>query len=68
MATQPYKRSDDMVLEFMTKRNLNGHRQYLAINTETRVYSMECPFMVMDGIEVKSRDYKSLVNDLDKNG
>lgn len=55
-----------MILEFMTKRNLNGHRQYLAVNTDDKTYSTDCPRMITDGIEIKSRDYKSLVNELHK--
>ena len=50
-----------MILEFMTKRNTNGHRNYLAIDTGAMAYSRQCRYMVMDGIEVSAKAYKELV-------
>lgn len=50
-----------MLLAFMTARNQNGHRKYLAIDTIAEVYSTNCPRMAPFGIEVKTKDYKELV-------
>lgn len=44
-----------MILRFMTARNANGWRRYLAIDTEKRVYCTDCPRMIMDGVEVKKK-------------
>ena len=49
-----------MILEFKTARNANGHRKYLYIDTEKKIYSTECRKMIMDGIEVKTKDYNSI--------
>lgn len=50
-----------MLLSFMTARNQCGHRKYLAIDTNAEIYSVQCPRLVPFGIEVKSKDYKDLV-------
>lgn len=50
-----------MLLAFMTARNQYGHRKYLAIDTDAKIYSVQCPRMVPFGIEVKTKDYKELV-------
>lgn len=51
-----------MLLEFKTQRNkTNGSRKYLAIDTEARCYSRNCPYMVTSGIEIKSKYMNELV-------
>lgn len=50
-----------MILEFKTKRNTYGHRNYLGIDTGAEIYSRQCPHMITEGIEIKSSDMKELV-------
>lgn len=57
-----------MVFEFKTPRNTNGHRKYLYVNTDTKLFSRECPRMIVEGIEIKTRDYNALINDLKAHG
>ena len=57
-----------MILEFKTKgNNTYGRRRYLAIDTETRTYTTESPFIVR-GVEVSTRDYKALIEEAEKAG
>lgn len=53
-----------MILEFRTKRNANGHRKYLCIDTGAEIYSTESPRMIIEGVEIKSNDYKQLLEKL----
>ena len=56
-----------MILEFKTARNkTNGSRRYLAIDTGAEMYSTFCPFMVTPGIEIKYKDYKELIEMLER--
>lgn len=56
-----------MILEFKTARNkTNGSRRYLAIDTGAELYSTFCPYMITPGIEIKYRDYKSMIEKLEK--
>ena len=56
-----------MILEFKTARNkTNGSRHYLAIDTGVELYSTFCPFMITPGIEIKYRDYKAMIEKLEK--
>ena len=48
-----------MILEFKTPRAAYGIRRYLKIDTEKRTFSRVCP-----GIEIKTGDYKELVEQL----
>ena len=57
-----------MIMEFKTKRNTNGHRNYLRIDTEKKEYSTFCHSMVMDGIEIKTAERKNLIKELQENG
>ena len=50
-----------MLLEFKTKRNTNGHRNYLRIDTEKKEYSTFCRRIVVDGAEIKAADMKSIL-------
>lgn len=56
-----------MILEFKTARNkTTGSRRYLAIDTGTEMYSTFCPFMITPGIEIKYRDYKEMIDKLER--
>ena len=57
-----------MIIEFKTKRNTNGYRAYLRIDTDKKEYSTFCHSMVMDGIEIKAADRKNLIKELQENG
>lgn len=58
-----------MILEFKTtNKNTYGHRKYIAIDTDKKAYSIECPSMVISGIEIRSKDYKELIEKLNLEG
>lgn len=57
-----------MILQFKTARNTNGNRRYLAINTADGTYTRNNPRFIMEGIEIKSRDYTELVKQLENSG
>lgn len=58
-----------MILEFKTSnKNTYGRRNYLYIDTATGVFCRNCPRMVVDGIEIKTRDYKTLIDQLKRDG
>lgn len=57
-----------MIVEFKTKANSYGHRNYLRIDTDKKEYSTFCRRMVVDGIEVKAADRKNLIKELQENG
>ena len=44
-----------MILRFITKRNVNGHRKYLAINTENKMFCRMSPRMIPDGDEIPAK-------------
>lgn len=50
-----------MLIKFMTARNTCGHRYYIAIDTEAKTFTRNCPYMIPDGVEVKKRDYNKIV-------
>jgi len=56
-----------MILEFKTPRAAYGIHRYLKIDTEKRTFSRVCPFIVVPGIEIKTGDYKELVEQLRTN-
>ena len=49
-----------MILEFKTARNQNGNRKYLYVDTDKKIYSTLCKHMIMDGMEIKTKDYNNL--------
>lgn len=49
-----------MILRFMTKRNTNGNRRYLAIDTEKKVFTTLCWRMIPDGEEISATAYKNI--------
>ena len=55
-----------MLLEFKTARNKNGNCKYLAIDTNVKIFSRNCPHMIASGIEIKTRDYNELIEKLQK--
>lgn len=57
-----------MILQFKTPRNQNGNRRYLAIDTAAGTFTRKNPRFIMEGIEVKSRDYSQLIKELEKSG
>lgn len=50
-----------MILEFRTKRNANGHRKYLLIDTGAEYYTTECPRRCIEGMEITAKVYKELI-------
>ena len=56
-----------MILQFKTKRNTYGHRKYLAIDTGSETYTRHDPYIVTEGIEIKTSDYNELIEQLKRN-
>lgn len=44
-----------MILRFITKRNANGHRRYLAIDTDRKEYCTYSPRMIAEGEEIPAK-------------
>lgn len=57
-----------MILEFKTKRNTYGHRNYLRLDTERKEYSTSCHRMTVDGAEIKAADMKSILEQAKADG
>lgn len=57
-----------MILRFKTARNGNGWRRYLAIDTEKKTFCLDCPRMIMDGVEVKKKDLDELLRTVENAG
>ena len=57
-----------MILEFKTKRNINGHRNYIIIYTDTKEFCLESSTMIIYGIEIKVSDYRDIIKTLKDNG
>ena len=52
-----------MVLEFKTARNINGHCNFLTIDTDKKVYARESSsWYGQDAILIKASDRKKLIN------
>ena len=49
-----------MILRFMTKRTGNGWRRYLALDTEKKVFTRDCPRMIMDGEEITTKALRNI--------
>lgn len=49
-----------MLLGFTTKRNANGNRKILVIDTDKKEYARDSRQFSFSGIEIKSADMKSL--------
>lgn len=58
-----------MILEFKTtNKNTYGRRKYLYIDTGAEVYTTESHSMIITGIEIKTKDYKELLEKLQQLG
>lgn len=63
------RKEDNMILEFKTARNkTNGSRKWLHIDTDKKKYTTQCPRMIPDGIEIKAKDYRSIIEMLHEEG
>lgn len=49
-----------MLLRFMTKRNTNGNRRYLAIDTEKKVFCTYSFRMIPEGEEVSAKAIRNI--------
>ena len=49
-----------MILRFKTKRNANGWRRYLAINTDNKTFTTESPHIFMDGEEISTAALRNI--------
>lgn len=57
-----------MLIEFKTKRDRNGHRRYLIINTEGKSYATQPTHMIPDGIEISCTNYRAIRDQLNEQG
>lgn len=58
-----------MILEFKTSNNNTYHRRkYLRVDTNLKVFSTLSPSFVISGIEIKTKDYKELIEQLKNDG
>ena len=52
-----------MILQFMTARNAYGHRKYLEIDTDRKVYATEtAKWLSLDIPVIKSKDLNALID------
>lgn len=58
-----------MIIRFCTKRNVNGNRKFLVIDTNNRSYNDTCVrwFSRSDFVEVSASDFKKLKDQASKN-
>ena len=52
-----------MIIEFKTARNINGHREYLRIDTDNKTFTRQ-PHFIAEGIEIKKADYREMLGKL----
>lgn len=58
-----------MFLEFKTgNKNTYRTRKYLIIDTVNSRYSTNCHSMVITGVEIKTKDYKAMIDELKNAG
>lgn len=59
-----------MIFRFSTKRDVNGNRYFLGIDTEKRVFSRESShwYGKEDVVEIKKSDRRKMINDLQTAG
>lgn len=58
-----------MKLEFITKRNTNGHCNYLLIDTDKKVYSRNSARMIPDGyFTISKKDMDELLKRVQDDG
>ena len=54
-----------MILRFRTKPNTCGYYKYLIIDTDTRTYSRNNPYITANNaITIRSTDYKTMLDNL----
>lgn len=58
-----------MILRFKTKRDINGHCKYLAIDVTNNTWSNQCSRIMLpdEAIILTSKDYNSLRASLEEN-
>lgn len=57
-----------MILEFKTSnKNTYSRRKYLCFDTNALVYSTQSHSMIIERIEIKTADYKELIEQLENN-
>lgn len=56
-----------MIMKFKTPRGSYGNRKYLEINTDTKTYTRLDPHIITEGIEIKSKDYSEIIEQLKTN-
>ena len=49
-----------MIIEFKTARNINGHRDYLRIDTDNKTFTRQ-PYFIAEGAEIKKTDMRELI-------
>ena len=56
-----------MILNFSTKRDINGNRYYLAIDTDKKVFSRFCStwYSKADVITITQAERRKLISDLE---
>lgn len=58
-----------MKLEFMTKRDTNGNRKYLLIDTNREVYSRDSAHMIPDGyFTISKKDMDEMLKRVQDDG
>lgn len=59
-----------MILKFTTKRDINGNRYTLEIDTENKTYnrSYNTSFDYADFVEISKKDREKLIDSLENNG
>ena len=57
-----------MILQFVTPRTRCGNRKYLYIDTGAEEYTTQELWNGTHGIEIKARDYRELIDKLDRSG
>lgn len=59
-----------MILEFATKRDINGNRYYLGVDTENKTFSRERGkwYGRDDVVEVGKRDRRKMIDELVESG
>ena len=59
-----------MILQFATKRDVNGNRYYLGIDTGAELFALESRhwYSREDIIEISKKDRRALIEQLEVNG
>lgn len=59
-----------MIIKYSTKKDINGNRYFLGIDTDKKVFSRESAhwFCREDIIEISRKDRRRIVDELENNG